>query len=143
LLLNSEISEEKIAAYQATHYRVGSGPDGFVLCIGRHSLDLQRLYLSSGQSCGVFITAFNPFGQVQGDEANEAAHALLGEHLREKAPLAVEGSGADPTGPWPAEKSYFALGMNEDAARILGKLWDQDAVVWVGEDAVPKLILLR
>jgi hypothetical protein len=58
--LNSEISEEKIAAYQATHYRVGSGPDGFVLlCIGRHSFDLQRLYLSAGQRCGVFITAFN------------------------------------------------------------------------------------
>ena len=61
------------------HYGVGSGPGGVVLSIGRHSLDLQRLYLSAGQSCGVFITAFNPFGQAQGDEANETAHALLGE----------------------------------------------------------------
>jgi hypothetical protein len=33
--------------------------------------------------------------------------------------------------------------MNEEAARILGKRWRQDAVVWVGEDAFPKLILLR
>jgi hypothetical protein len=71
--LNSEISDDKIAAYQATNYRVGSGPSGFVLCIGRHSLDLQRLYLSTGQCCDVFITAFNPFREEQSDEANEAA----------------------------------------------------------------------
>jgi hypothetical protein len=120
LPLNSEISEDKIAAYQATHYRVGSGPGGFVLCIGRHSLDLQRLYLSAGRSCCVFITAFNPFGQAQSDEANEAAHARLGKYLREKSPQVIEGSGADPTGDWPAEKSYFELGMNEEAAGILG-----------------------
>jgi hypothetical protein len=60
---------------------------------------------------------------------------------RENAPLVIEGSGADPAVPRPAEKSYFSLGMNEKAARILGKLWRQDAAVWVGEDAVPTLIL--
>ena len=143
LFLNSEISEDKIAAYQATHYRVGSGLGGFVLCIGRHSLDLQRLYLSAGQSCGVFITAFNPLGEAQSDEENEAAHAQLGKYLRKNAPLVIEGSGADPAVRWPAEKSYFALGVDEEAAGRLGKRCRQDAVVWVGEDAVPRLMLLR
>ena len=55
----------------------------------------------------------------------------------------MDGAGADPTGAWPAEKSFLALGVGEEAARNLGNCFHQDAVVWVGPDAVPRLLLLR
>ena len=102
----SEISEDKIAAYHATHYRVGMIADGFTLRIGQHSPELRGLYNSTGQSCGVFITAFNPFGQAEGKAENEAAHVRLGDDLRAVSSCVIEGEGADPTGLWPAEKSY-------------------------------------
>jgi hypothetical protein len=143
LLTHSEIASDKIDAYQATHYRVGYGENAFSLRIGTRSEALLRLYEATKQTCGVFITAFNPYGTVQLDEVNEVAHARLGEHFRAIAPHVIEGAGDDQIGVWPEEKSFFALGVNEDVARLLGNRFHQDAVVWTGPDAIPRLLLLR
>lgn len=97
----------------------------------------------SGQTCGLFITAFNPFGQVQSAEVNKAAHSRLRDCLRALGPYVIEGAGADPSGAWPEEISFFALGIDNAAARQLGSRFHQDAVVWAGPDAVPRLLLLR
>jgi hypothetical protein len=142
-VVHSEISQEKIKAYEATHYCAGTGPDTFVLWIGQHSPELAQLYLSNDSNCALFITAFNPLGKAQDDEANEAAHARLGEVLRALVADVIEGAGADPACQWPPEKSYLALGINAEVARDLGRRFMQDAVVWIGEDAVPQLLLLR
>jgi len=137
------ITADKIDAYRATHYRVGVGPEAFTLRIDIPSNALRRLYEDTGHTCGVFITAFNPFGQQQSAHANEAAHGRLGECLRGLCPRVIEGMGADPTGDWPQERSYFALGVDQAAASELGARFHQDAVVWAGPDAIPRLVLLR
>jgi hypothetical protein len=143
LLTQSEIPTDKIKAYRNTQYRVAWDGDPFTLMIDTRSEALARLYATTGQTCGVFVTAFNPFGQAQSDEANEAAHGRLGEYLHALTPHVIEGVGADPTGAWPEEKSFLALGINLVTARPLGLRVRQDAVVWVGEDAIPQLVLLR
>ena len=143
LLAHTEIPTEKIEAYLKTEYRFGEGLDAVTLCIDRRSEDLARLYASSGTACGVFVTAFNPFGRVQSIEDNEAAHEHLGTDLRALSARVIEGAGTDSSGAWPEEKSFFALGVDLDAARNLGTRYRQDAIVWVGADAVPILILLR
>lgn len=142
-MAQSEIESDKIDAYRATHYRVGQGEHAFTLKIDTRSEALLRLYETSGQACGVFITAFNPYGRVLPDAANAAAHVRLGETLRSTAPHVIEGAGADPAGAWPAEKSFLALGPNEDTAVLLGRRFHQDAIVWMGPDGVPTLIVLR
>jgi hypothetical protein len=113
----------------ATHYRVGSGPGGFVLCIGRHSLDLQRLYLSAGQICGVFITAFNPSDGRKAIRRTKRHTHCWGNISGKMLHLSSRGLEPIRQAQGPAEKSYFALGTNEEAARILGKRWHQDVVV--------------
>jgi hypothetical protein len=143
LLAQSEIPTDKIKAYRNAQYCVAWDGDPFTLVIGTRSEALSRLYATTAQTCGVFITAFNPFGQAQSDEANEAAHGRLREYLHVLTPYVIEGVGADPTGAWPEEKSFLALGINLVTARPLGLRVRQDAVVWVGEDAIPRLILLR
>jgi uncharacterized protein DUF3293 len=143
LLAPSENPTDKIEAYPDTQYRVAWDGDPLTLMIDTRSEALSRLYATTGQACGVLITAFNPFGQAQSDEANEAAHGRLGEYLHVLTPFVIEGVGADPTGTWPEEKSFLALGINLVSARPLGLRIRQDAVVWVGEDAIPQLILLR
>jgi hypothetical protein len=55
----------------------------------------------------------------------------------------IEGSGSEEGTDWPSEKSYFALGLALEPSRAIGTHFDQDAIVWVGLDAVPQLILLR
>lgn len=141
--MHSEIPSEKIQAYRKTDYRFGEGRDTVTLRIDRRSDELVRLFASSGYACAVFITAFNPFGQVQGVEANQAAHARLGAELKALSECVTEGAGIDSSNAWPEERSYFALGVDLNAASILGKRYCQDAIVWVGANAVPKLILLR
>jgi len=43
-MARTEIPRDKIEAYLETHYRVGIGPDTFVLRIGQHSPELASLY---------------------------------------------------------------------------------------------------
>jgi Protein of unknown function (DUF3293) len=140
-MTDTAIAADKVAAYRATQYRIG-GPEPFTLRIGTKSDALLQLYRKTGQTCGLFITAFNPFGQAQSAEANQAAHFQLGEDLRALSRHVIEGAGY-PSGAWPPELSFFALGISEGAARDLGRRFDQDAVVWAGADAVPRLLLLR
>lgn len=143
MIARTEIPKDKIEAYLDTHYHVGVGPDAFVLRIGQHSPALALHYAENGSDCALFITAFNPLGQEQDDAANKEAHARLGEVLHPMASAIIEGEGSDPSGKWRTEKSYLAFGIDADAARELGRRFKQDAVVWIGRDAVPQLLLLR
>ena len=139
----TEIGPEKLAAYRATHYSFGTGSVAVTMRIDVPCEELHRLYGDTGQTCGVFVTGVNPFGQQQSEEANEAAHARLGQQLRALTRHVFDGQGVDPGGDWPPEKSYFALGINASKARELGTDFNQDAVVWTGPDRVPQLLLLR
>jgi hypothetical protein len=51
--------------------------------------------------------------------------------------------GFDPSGNWPAEKSFLALGLDLEVSRALGAEFQQNAVLWANADAIPRLILLR
>ena len=118
-------------------------PKPFILKIGIRSEDMQILFNNFYQNCAVFITAFNPYGVQQDTEANLAAHQRLGEHLKSLTNLVLEGEGLDPTGEWPGEKSYLTLGINRETAILLSTRAHQDAVVWIGSDAIPELLLTR
>ena len=142
-MAHTKISAEKIAAYRAIEYRFGEGLDAITLRIDQASQALLELYARLAHTRGVFITAFNPQGAAQDAAENEAAHVGLGRELRGLYPIVIEGAGADPAGAWPQEKSYFSLGVDLETARVLGRRYQQDAVVWTGKDAIPKLILLR
>jgi hypothetical protein len=138
----SEISPELIRAYRETHYLVGAGPAAITLRIDERSEGLARLYETSGQRCAAFVTAHNPFSETRSVETNLAAHARLRAELTRLTQDVLEGIGAHPSGRW-EEKSFLALGVSREAAILLGTQFGQNAVVWVGDDLVPRLILLR
>jgi hypothetical protein len=137
------IHPEKLRAYLATAYRLGHTDQEIVLTIGQRSDPLAALFDGHGVDCGAFITAYNPYGTQQSDALNQQAHALLATRLTGRGLTAIEGSGGEPGSDWPDEHSYFALGMGLDEARSFGTEFGQDAIVWVGRDAIPELILLR
>ncbi|TFH72496.1 DUF3293 domain-containing protein [Gammaproteobacteria bacterium LSUCC0112] len=126
------IHPDKVRAYLATDYH-----------IGQRSQRLAELFTASSVECGAFLTAYNPQGAIQSDAANERAHADLAALLHEQGIRALEGSGGEEDSDWPTEKSWFALGLQLEPAKDLGRHFDQDAIVWVDADAVPQLILLR
>jgi hypothetical protein len=137
------IHPDKIRAYLATDYRLGHSASDIVLTVGQHSPRLAALFARHQVDCGAFITAYNPRGTIQSGEANDAGHARLERLLRERGLELIEGSGSEAGTDWPAERSWFALGLGLEPARALGTEFDQDAIVWAGADAVPQLILLR
>ncbi len=139
----AQIQPDKIRAYMATDYRLGHTDHDITLKIGVRSERLAALFTSSGVACGAFLTAYNPRGAMQPDAANQRAHAELAAMLHARSLSVIEGSGSEAGTDWPAEKSYFAMGLPLDAARHMGHHFDQDAIVWVGADAVAQLILLR
>lgn len=159
-LPQSEVSDDLVAAYRSTDYRiesgVGSGCDAIILHVDLHSEPLAQLFAASGHRCAAFITACNPFSLPQNPEANLAACARLrhrlDRQLRRHATQAtqpaqahqiIEGMSCDSSGAWAAEKSFLALGLDLEASRAIGREFGQNAIIWSGPDAVPRLILLR
>lgn len=137
------IHPEKVRAYLATDYRLGHTDQDIILSVGKHSVRVAELFVASGVDCGAFLTAYNPRGARKADHENDLAHSQLAAKLADLSLQTIEGSGSEEGTDWPSERSYFALGLALEDARTLGLHFDQDAIVWVGSDAVPKLILLR
>ena len=140
---STQIHPDKLRAYLATDYRLGHTPKDIVLTIGQRSERLAAFFAGSGVNCGAFITAYNPQGSAQPDAANDQGHAELGGKLQALGIQIIEGSGSEVGSDWPAEKSYFALGLSLKTAKAIGTHFDQDAIVWADSDAVAQLILLR
>lgn len=132
-----------IKAYQCTNYSVRDGSDNFVLRIDVISNSLENLYQRNGVGSAVFVTAFNPLGEQTEEAQNLAAHETLGTRLRSLTSHVFAGIGEDPSGEWPGEPSWLALGIDLATSRQLGRDYGQNAVVWCNSDAIPKLILLR
>jgi hypothetical protein len=138
----SEIPPLTIKAYLETDYCV-FGESPFVMRAGIANESLSKLYRRLKTNCGVFVTAFNPFSNDVGEAANTVRHAELAKELNRRNLTFFDGIGKHPSGEWAAEPSYFVLGLSLEAARSLGKKYDQNAVVWCGPDAIPELVLLR
>lgn len=136
------ISPELVDAYRATHFRVLEEKP-FILKVGETSADLLALHRSFGVDCSAFLTAYNPFSQMLSEADNLSRQTRLRSMLAEVQVAVLEGVGVDPSGEWPGEPSLLALGLSRAEAIELGNLFDQNAVVWIGADGVPELVLLR
>jgi len=131
-----------VTAYEETQYCV-EGTPACVLRIGEVSPGLAALHARWSVTASTFVTACNPTSQSLDDAANAQRHADLREELQRLGLPFLEGAGRHPDNGWPAEPSFLVLGLEFDEARELGNRWQQNAVVWAGADAVPRLLLLR
>lgn len=130
-----------IENYVETRYCVfGKAP--FVLHIGTASPELEALYCQSNIDSAAFITACNPYSLPLEDAANTARQTALMEELKQRGLSFFAGEGRHPSGDW-SEPSYLVLNLSLDAAKELGRRYEQNAVVWCGVDAVPELVLIR
>ena len=137
-----KIQPETIQAYSETEYRV-TGDQPLVLRIGEYNESLSRLYKFNKVDSCAFITACNPCSRSLSDAANADRHDELGRDLQRRGLKFFQGEGKHPVGDWPGEASYLILGLSLEATKILGKKYEQNAIVWCGSDALPQLVLLR
>lgn len=131
-----------IKAYRETDYEVCSTPP-FVLHVDRESEALRALLAQHRVEDAAYVTACNPRSQPLGDADNQARQRRLRDELERRGLVAIPGVARHPDNGWPEEDSVLVLGLALDDARELGIRFDQNAVLWAGIDAVPRLILLR
>jgi len=132
-----------IGAYRGTDYRVFH-PDGhFSLRVGQYSPEAAKLLAQGCWTNAVFITADNPFSEMLSEAENQQRRRELLSCLKAVSPLVFEGEGRGEDPVWPPERSFFALGIDHKRACRIGEQFGQNAIVELGPDAIPQLILLR
>ena len=138
----TEIPSDLIMAYKTTNFRVLE-PREFTLRVGQHSTELHELYVELGVTCAGYLTAWNPFSKEALELENEYAQRQLLRRLSLEGFPALNALGINPSGGWQGEDSVFVPGLDLERAISLGNEFGQNAIVWVGHDAIPQLVLLR
>lgn len=131
-------------AYHASLYRVDTAEgDSQTLRVGErnHWLEQQLQRLPVKAAC--YLTACNPRGQVLSDTDNAKRMTALRQALQSEGWSYLNGCGQDPQGLWPGEDSVLIWGMDVDTARQWGQQWEQNALLWMGADGLPRLLWLR
>lgn len=135
------LAPELRAAYESTDYVVFGRPE-LVLRIGVPSADLDELLDAEGASTAAFITAENPLGLEASAYRNEIANAALVESQNAAGFRCFEGEGRDPRGKW-KERSVLVVGIGREAAKAVGRAFEQNAIVFVERCKAPELVVLR
>lgn len=144
----SKIDATLRRAYEETHYHIDAyldqhRPLPLTLYIGQVHPTLRALHTAYQVQSSTFLSASNPFSKPLSDAENQLRQSQLAADLRAQQVTYFNALGRHPSGQWPAEPSFLALGLPLAMARQLGERYDQNAIVWSGEEAVPELILLR
>ena len=138
----SLIDRETIQAYLETHYCAQTEPV-IVLRVDEPCPDLAVAHTHRNSSCSAFLTAWNPLSQVLSGSENAARHTELIHELKRRSLEHVDVVSHHPSNGWPDEVGVLVFGLALEAAKALGTRFEQNAIVWNGLDAVPKLVLLR
>lgn len=138
----SDIDQHFIDSYRTAEYRVyGSLP--MTLQIDVASPSLRSLHRLAGVAQSAFITASNPYSDIVEDSINHQQQQSLAADLSGIGLQYIDAEGVDPIEEWQREAGYWVLDCSLEQVSALGKVYRQNAVVWAGDDAVPRLILLR
>lgn len=140
-MADTALPEPLLQAYQATHYRINDCD--WYLQLSQSQPALTPYYQRHAVQCATYLTACNPLGELLPDHLNARRMEQLRQALQRAGWSWLDGKGHDPDGNWPGEDSVLVWGMTESTARAWGQQWNQNAVVHVGADCIPHLVLLR
>jgi hypothetical protein len=132
-----------VRAYQTTKFIVYSPHKEVVLAIGERNPSLDDLMEGSDSQSGAFITAWNPGSLRLPDARNQARQTELITEVRKRGYVFLEGRGEGKDERWPSEASIFVIGIPKGAARELGKLFGQLAIVFAERGQAIELLFCQ
>lgn len=133
-------SKKLIEAYRNADYVVFAEPE-FVLKIGEPSQRLDALLEQEGATTAAFLTAANPRSKPQSPAKNASALSALDQLVAAAGYPWRAGEGREPDGSW-VEPSRLVIGIYRENAEALGRLFGQNAIVFVDKGGPPELLVL-
>src|SRR5688572_28438769 len=137
MALDPELRE----AYEKAHYVLLGEPE-LVIRVGEPSRDLDELLDAEGARTAAFISAANPGSQLLPESENHVAYVALLQSQEEAGYSCYAGEGRDPSGKWPAEKSALVIGISREDAERVGRVFEQNAIVFIEKGRPPELLVL-
>lgn len=134
------ISKELLRAYEDSDYVVFADPE-FVLKIGEPSRRLDALLDEEGATTATFVTAANPRSERRSAKENAAALAVLDQLVAAAGYPWRAGEGREANGSW-REPSRLVIGITRANAEALGRLFGQNAIVFMDKGRAPELLVL-
>ena len=134
------LAPELIDAYQNADYVVFTDPE-LVLRIGEPSPRLDALLEAEGARVAAYLTAANPRSEPRTDAQNRSAGATLDELLASAGYPRYAGEARDPENERAAEASVLVIGIYRANAATLGRLFGQNAIVFVEKGRPPELVI--
>jgi hypothetical protein len=130
---------ELIEAYKNTKYKVFEV--NLTIEIGKSNQELDAILAKHKANEWAFITAFNPYSRVLTDNENIIRHIELKNLTENFVAYEGHGVGEDPT--WEPELSLFIIGISKYEASIIGKKFEQNAIVYGEINSEPELLILN
>jgi hypothetical protein len=130
-----------LEAYRGALYVVYGAPD-LVIRIGELNAALDALLDEDGADTAAYLTAANPNGELQHETANQHSCAALHQALADAGYACYAGEGRDRAGDWPAEPSVLAVGIPRREAMVMGRSYEQNAIVFIERGKAPELVVL-
>ena len=134
-------SKKLIAAYEDSDYVIFEEPE-LVLKIGEKSQRLDALLEKEGATTACFLTAANPRSEKKTAAENAAALEVLDQLVAASGYPMRKAEGRAPDGKW-KEPSRLVIGIYRDNADKLGRLFGQNAIVFMEKGKAPELVLLQ
>ncbi len=111
----------------------------FDISITQTNPHVDQLLQNHGRTSWAFITPFNPGSEVISDDENESRWVTFKRGLEDH--ITYEGFGGGQEDSSPLEKSLLILGVSLREAKILGRRYGQDAIVFGHFNQKPRVVL--
>ena len=134
------VSPKLMDAYREADYVVFAESE-FVLKIGEPSRRLDALLEQEGATTAAFLTAANPRSKPQSPAQNASALSALDQLVAAAGYPWRAGEGREPDGSW-VEPSRLVIGIYRENAEALGRLFGQNAIVFIEKGGPPELLVL-
>lgn len=134
------MSKETEDAYRDTNYVVPLPDKHILLRVDEASEEIKQLMSSATAQGAVFMTAHNPFGEFLTGDENTAANMVLQTDLEASFPNVLPCYGVSHDEVF-REESFLVFPIDRAAAIELCCRYDQNAVLFIGEEGVPELLL--
>ncbi len=128
-----------IEAYKNTKYKVFE--PNLIIEIGKLNQELDDLLLKHDSKEWAFVTAYNPYSMVLTNDENKMRHYELKELTTNYVTFNGHGVGEDPE--WEPELSLFIIGISKEEASLIGKKFEQNAIVYGELNNSPELLILN